>query len=133
MDQDRPTIPEVLTYLGGLGFVIGTVTMAAFPFAVAALVFGLLLLPLLLPVLLLGLLYGLFVLVRRLIAALGRRLLASTRRGPRRRRRGPEPSEAYAALSEPSPSGRPGPSPGSLPGRAAAASAPCAAPVGRGR
>src|SRR3954454_5874093 len=87
MDQDRPSIPEVLTYLGGLGFVIGTVMMAAFPFAVAALVFGLLLLPLLLPVLLLGLLYGLFVLVRRLVAALGRRLTGLTdRHGPEDRR-----------------------------------------------
>jgi len=84
MDQDRPSIPEVLTYVGGLGFVIGTVLMAAFPFAVAGLVFGLLLLPLLLPVLLLGMLYGLFVLVRRLVAALGRRV-ASARRVPRQR------------------------------------------------
>jgi membrane-associated phospholipid phosphatase len=79
MDQNRPSIPEVLTYLGGLGFVIGTVTMAAFPFAVAALVFGLLLLPLLVPVLLLGLLYGVLV-------ALPRRYLAA------RRSRRPAPS-----------------------------------------
>src|SRR3954470_3998661 len=80
MDQDRPSIPEVLSYLGGLGFVIGTVTMAAFPFAVATLVFGLLLLPLLLPVLLLALLYGLFVLVRRLVGAFGRRLSGNVTR-----------------------------------------------------
>src|SRR3954470_24086500 len=99
MDQDRPSIPEVLSYLGGLGFVIGTVTMAAFPFAVAALVFGLLLLPLLLPVLLLALLYGLFVLVRRLAGGLGRRLTGLTAgHGPedRRRARASDVAEAGA-------------------------------------
>jgi membrane protein implicated in regulation of membrane protease activity len=102
MDQNRPSIPEVLADIGGLGFVLGTVMMAAFPFAVPALIFGLLLLPLLLPVLLLA---GLYVLVRRLIAAIRRPRAGSERRGSRRRRRDPRPSEAYARVSEPSPSG----------------------------
>jgi hypothetical protein len=102
MDQNRPSIPEVLADLGGLGFVLGTVMMAAFPFAVPALIFGLLLLPLLLPVLVLA---GLFVLVRRLIAAIPRPRTGSERRGPRRLRRGPQPSESYVRVSGPSPSG----------------------------
>jgi hypothetical protein len=102
MDQDRPSITEVLTDIGGLGFVLGTVMMAAFPFAVPALIFGLLLLPLILPVLLLA---GLFVLVRRLIAAIPGPRAGSERQGPRRLRRGPRPSEPYVRVSGPSPSG----------------------------
>jgi hypothetical protein len=81
MDQNRPSIPDVLTTLGGLGFVLGTVTMAAFPFAVSALIFGLLLLPLLLPVLLLGLLYSVLVaLPRRYLAARRSRRAARSER-----------------------------------------------------
>jgi hypothetical protein len=102
MDQNRPSIPEVLADIGGLGFVLGTVMMAAFPFAVPALIFGLLLLPLLLPVLLLA---GLFVLVRRLIAAIPRPGARSEPGEPRGVRRGSQPSESYVRVSGPSPSG----------------------------
>ena len=92
MDQNRPSIPDVLTTLGGLGFVLGTVMMAAFPFAVAGLVFGLLLLPLLLPVLLLGLLYTVLV-------ALPRRYLAArrSRPAPSSRGRRAEPDKRSAS------------------------------------
>ena len=65
MDQVRPTLSEVLSELAGLAFTLGFITMAAFPFALPLLVFGLLLLPLLLPVLVVALLYALVALPRR--------------------------------------------------------------------
>jgi membrane protein implicated in regulation of membrane protease activity len=69
MDHNRPSTSEVLIELGGLAFTGGFITMAAAPFALPALVFGLLLLPLILPVLLLALVYGLVVaLPRRYVA-----------------------------------------------------------------
>jgi hypothetical protein len=77
MNDQHPSIPEVLSELGGLGFVLGTVVMSWSPLALPALIFGLLLLPLLLPVALLAALYGLLV-------ALPRRYFASrkARRSP---------------------------------------------------
>jgi hypothetical protein len=59
----------VLIDLGGYAFVLGFLTMAAAPFALPALAFGLLLLPLLLPFLLVGLLYAMVALPRRYFAA----------------------------------------------------------------
>ena len=69
MDHNRPSISEVLIDLGGWAFTLGFITMAAAPFALPVLVFGLLALPLLLPVLLLGLLYGMVALPRRYFKA----------------------------------------------------------------
>jgi len=69
MRHNRPSITDVLTDLGGFAFVVGFITMAAFPFALPALMFGLLLLPLLLPFLLVGLLYGMVALPRRYLSA----------------------------------------------------------------
>ena len=75
MDQNRAPTSEVLIELGGYAFVAGTLAMIAAPFALPALIFGMLLLPLLLPVLLIAGLYGLVVLLRRFLPK---------RRGPRR-------------------------------------------------
>ena len=75
MDHNRPSPSEVLLELGGFAFVIGFLSLAAAPFAMPALLFGLLLLPLLLPVLPIAVLYGVSVLVRRSLRA---------RRGSRR-------------------------------------------------
>jgi hypothetical protein len=75
MDQNRPSPSEVLIELGGYAFVAGTLAMIAAPFAIPALIFGMLLLPLLLPVLLIAALYGSVTLLRRVIPK---------RRGPRR-------------------------------------------------
>jgi hypothetical protein len=69
MRENSPSIFDVLSELGGLAFVFGTVTMAAFPFALPALAFGVLILPLLLPILIIGLLYGIVALPRRYLAA----------------------------------------------------------------
>jgi hypothetical protein len=69
MRHNRPSITDVLTDLGGYVFVLGFITLAAFPFALPALMFGLLLLPVLLPFLLGGLLYAMVALPRRYFAA----------------------------------------------------------------
>jgi hypothetical protein len=69
MDHNRPSLYDILSELGGLAFTIGFVTMAAFPFALPVLMFGLLALPLLLPVLLIGLLYAIVALPRRYFRA----------------------------------------------------------------
>jgi hypothetical protein len=69
MRQNSPSISDVLIDLGGYAFVLGFLTLAAAPFALPALVFGLLLLPLLLPLLIVGLLYGMVALPRRYLAA----------------------------------------------------------------
>ena len=73
MDNNRPSPSELLTDLGGWAFMLGVLTMTLAPFALPALVFGLLLLPLLLPVLLIALLYGMVALPRRYLAARGTR------------------------------------------------------------
>ncbi len=75
MDQNRAPTSEILIELGGYAFVAGTLAMIAAPFALPALIFGMLLLPLLLPVLLIVGLYGLVAILRRVIPK---------RRGPRR-------------------------------------------------
>jgi len=69
MRQNRPSITDVLTDLGGYAFVLGFIPMAVFPLALPALIFALLLLPLLLPFLLVGLLYAMVALPRRYFAA----------------------------------------------------------------
>src|SRR4051794_41855334 len=107
MDNDHPSLFDVLIELGGRGFVLGTVMMAAFPFALPLLILCAVILPLLLPLLVPLLVYGLFVAVRRLVAAVSRRRGASTQRGRRGRRPGPQPTEAYPPLSGPAPPGRP--------------------------
>jgi hypothetical protein len=73
MRHNHPTTIDVLIDLGGYAFVLGFLVMAVFPFALPALVLGLLLLPLLLPFLLLGLLYAMVALPRRYFAARSRR------------------------------------------------------------
>ena len=82
MDTNHPSLLEVLMDIGGLGFVLGTVTMAAFPFAVPLLVLCALALPLLLPVLLVALLFEAF---RRpdVRATVGRPRTAAPRVRPR--------------------------------------------------
>jgi hypothetical protein len=69
MRHDRPSITDVLSDLGGYAFVLGFLAMGFFPFALPALIFGMLLLPLLLPFLLVGLLYAMVALPRRYLAA----------------------------------------------------------------
>jgi hypothetical protein len=69
MRGNSPSISDVLSEIAGRAFVLGFLTMAAAPFALPALAFGLLMLPLLLPVLIVGLLYGMVALPRRYLAA----------------------------------------------------------------
>jgi hypothetical protein len=69
MRHNRPSPTDVLGDIAGYAFVLGFIPMAVFPFALPALLFGLLLLPLLLPVLLIGLLYAMVALPRRWLAA----------------------------------------------------------------
>ena len=73
MDDNRPSPLEVLIDLGGYAFVAGTLAMIAAPFALPALLFGMLLLPLLLPVLPIAALYGAVALLRRILRSRGPR------------------------------------------------------------
>lgn len=91
MDHNRRSPTEVLIDLGGWAFMLGFLTMAAAPFALPALTFGLLLLPLLLPVLLLALLYAIVALPRRYLAA---------RRARRRRAKTSPPGVVRRAVAE---------------------------------
>jgi hypothetical protein len=84
MDHNRPPISEVLLELGGLAFTIGFITMAAAPFALPVLAFGLLLLPLLLPVLLVAALYAMVALPRRYVRSRSSPSKTRTARPPTR-------------------------------------------------